>query len=409
MKKIYILDENISSQKNGIGTFIRELFFCLTLPISDLCLILFNSDVAEFNIIEEKGVKKILFPVLKGSFLLNMQVVDKFFRLYIKDDINNIFFVNHSPCVELLESLKTYFPLSKVVFIIHDFNWTLPLMGDLLNYKSIRARVETDNVERNKLESFIFNVSKKERQMYELADRVVCLSKDSYNILRCDYGVDEDKLSLIPNGIRDIRGLHLSNRNEIKSMFHFSNEDKILLCVGRPTLQKGVFDLILAMDIILKYNRNAKLVIVGDGNESSMKELVKVASKNAASIIFVGQVDKVSLRKWYTIADIGVVPSYYEQCSYTGIEMMMFGLPIVASDGLGVRNMFVDGINAKIARIGNRKKPTVFRNNLAGAIIELLDSPELCDELGKEAKKTYKSIYSIRQMKKNYKKLVELL
>lgn len=409
MKKIYILDENISSQKNGIGTFMRELFFCLTLPFSDLCLILFNSDVAEFNIIEEKGVKKILFPVLKGSFLLNMQVVDKFFRLYIKDDINNIFFVNHSPCVELLKSLKTYFPLSKVVFIIHDFNWTLPLMGDLLNYKSIRARVETDNVERNKLESFIFNVSKKERQMYELADRVVCLSKDSYNILRCDYGVDEDKLSLIRNGIRDIRGLHLLNRNEIKSMFHFSNEDKILLCVGRPTLQKGVFDLILAMDIILKYNRNAKLVIVGDGNESSMKELVKVASKNAASIIFVGQVDKVSLRKWYTIADIGVVPSYYEQCSYTGIEMMMFGLPIVASDGLGVRNMFVDGINAKIARIGNRKKPTVFRNNLAGAIIELLDSPELCDELGKEAKKTYKSIYSIRQMKKNYKKLVELL
>ena len=70
-------------------------------------------------------------------------------------------------------------------------------------------------------------------------------------------------------------------------------------------------------------------------------------------MIYIGYLQKNELEKWYQLVDIGVLPSYSEQCSYTGIEMMMYSLPIVASDGFGVRNMFHDGSNACIASISS--------------------------------------------------------
>ena len=59
----------------------------------------------------------------------------------------------------------------------------------------------------------------------------------------------------------------------------------------------------------------------------------------AFDLHYIGYLQKNELEKWYQLVDIGVLPSYSEQCSYTGIEMMMYSLPIVASDGFGVRIM----------------------------------------------------------------------
>ena len=94
-KNIYILDDHISSQKNGIGTYLCEMLYCLSSPEYNICLIIFNADTEEFNIVEEKDIKQLLLPVLKGHFLHHVQVIDKFLRLYINDDSTNIFFLNH--------------------------------------------------------------------------------------------------------------------------------------------------------------------------------------------------------------------------------------------------------------------------------------------------------------------------
>lgn len=51
--------------------------------------------------------------------------------------------------------------------------------------------------------------------------------------------------------------------------------------------------------------------------------------------------------------------------------MKMYGLPVVASDGLGVRNMF-DVNNGIIANIENRNCPKEFQVNLGNAIVKAL-------------------------------------
>lgn len=195
----------------------------------------------------------------------------------------------------------------------------------------------------------------------------------------------------------------------IRAKKRISSNDKILLFIGRPTKEKGLFDLIEAFKNLIDNYKGIKLVVVGDGNEASMKELIKASSDIASSIIYTGQLVEKELLEWISISDIGVISSYYEQCSYTAIEMLRHGLPIVASDGLGIRNMLIDNVNAIIANIGNRKRPEEYQENLKNAIAELLDSNELCEKLSINARKTYADRYHIRHMKQRYQELIELL
>ena len=68
MKNIYIFDEYISSQKNGIGTYLHQLLYCLKSPEYCINLIVFNANTKEFNIIEENNTKKYLFHFIYTSF-----------------------------------------------------------------------------------------------------------------------------------------------------------------------------------------------------------------------------------------------------------------------------------------------------------------------------------------------------
>ena len=134
-----------------------------------------------------------------------------------------------------------------------------------------------------------------------------------------------------------------------------------------------------------------------------------ISSGFATHVSFVGLINKKELEKWYAVADMGVIPSYYEQCPYVGIEMMMHGLPIVASDGFGLRNMFRDGVNAVVAPIGDREDSSEFSRNLAEAMDKLLHSDKLRKMLSKNAQDIYRSRYSERQMLMGYRELLSSL
>lgn len=407
MKHIYIFDEFQSSQNNGIGTYLQELLYCLKSLDCDICLIIFNAATNEFKIIKEGNIKKILFPVLRIQFVYCVEVVDKFLRLYISDNHDNIFFINHTPCDELIESLKINFPLSKVVFTIHDFWWTMPLMGDLEEYKN-KILSNVINIKTEHSQDNLLKMYKKEKKMYELSDHIVCLSNDASSILQNVYKINKNKILCTVNGLRDIKQKNISiiQKEKIKKELHLKNEDRILLFIGRPTQQKGIFDLITAVHSISKSYINIKLVIIGDGNEVVMKEVINASKHIAPIIIITGRLNKREVRKWLSIADIGIIPSYYEQCSYVAIEMMMYGLPIIASNGIGIRNMFTDGINAKIVQLRKRKNSHLYLSNLSSEIENLIKHPTLCKHLSVGARKTYKEKFSIELMKGFYEKFI---
>ena len=88
--------------------------------------------------------------------------------------------------------------------------------------------------------------------------------------------------------------------------------------------------------------------------------------------------------------------------------MMMYRLPIVASDGFGLCDMFTDRMNALVAPIGDRKKGEKgFSRYLGFAIKELLSSEKLREELRENARETYCKRYNLYRIQKDYKQLFE--
>lgn len=108
------------------------------------------------------------------------------------------------------------------------------------------------------------------------------------------------------------------------------------------------------------------------------------------------------------MADIGIVPSYYEQCSYTGIEMQMFGLPIVASNSFGVRCMFKD-TNAIVYSIHRSDTKSTIAE-LSDKIIKILTLPKAnIEKLKNISRSQYESTYTHDKMKAKYKQMFSSL
>jgi glycosyltransferase len=398
---VYIIDENISSQKNGIGSFMVQLVSVLKKIGLNVNLISFNSEVDNFSIHYENGIRRFLFPYFTDYvFSKHYKLIDIFLRLYINDSHNNVFLFNHRPCLELIKTVKISFPNSKIIFTIHDFGWISHLRGCLEEFIDIvNKKLEQKNV----LYSFY-----EDCEMYSIADKIICLSSDSYKLLSDICLIERTKLHLIPNGLKDSYN-SLSNEQlvKLKEKYHIPVHEKIIIYVGRLNEMKGYLDLIDCFGNVLKIYSNCHLILAGE--IQNPYEAISLGRHVATKISYLGFIPRKELAKWYQMADIGVIPSYYEQSSYVGIEMMMNSLPIISSDGFGVKCMFREGINAKIAKIGNRNNLKEFRNNLSNAILELLKNDELCKILALQARKVYESEYSIKILENNYRNLFDNL
>ena len=400
MNKVCIIDEYISSKRNGIGTFLKEYICCLNKMEFSITMIVFNSEYKEFTIENKKGIRYLCFPKFQiSSFIDHPEIIDKFFRLYINDSSDNVFCVNHSPCSELLEQIKRSHPLSKIVFTIHDLAWTKPLLGNEQLFRFVvanRIRLSIQKKYQHLLHAF-----DKELEMVKIVDKVVCLSQSTYRLLLESYLVNTDKVQLIANGLHGHRKvLNSEEKKKLRKEALIEEHEKIILFVGRISEAKGLYALLAAFDSVLKECPHVRLVIAGTSALASFR-LPSIAV--AARTIFIGHLKPSDLNKWYQIAEIGVISSYTEQCSYVGIEMMMYGLPIIASDGIGVRDMFCNNINAIVAPIETYNMPTLYSRNLANALLKVLYSEELIKKLRNNARKTYKSYYRSSIMQRKYK------
>ena len=398
MKTVYVLNEYVSSGKNGIGTFLKNAF-CYKQKDMKICFIDFNSNQSEFSIIKTKESKRMLFPLFsRGNFVSFPEVAIRIFRIYIGDSEENIFLVNHSPCLKFLQLMKQYYPLSKFVYVIHDLSWTSLFLGDCKRWAAFLSR----KYEMKEAE-YLRAIFEEEQEMCKIAHRVVCLSYDTLLLLQNVYHTDKNKIRLIPNGL--VRGKRLlQNKTELKRLVNIDEHEKLILYVGRATKAKGFIALLNAFRLILERQPRVRLIIAGtiQVELSSYKDIL-------SKVIYIGYLQKNELEKWYQLVDIGVLPSYSEQCSYTGIEMMMYSLPIVASDGFGVRNMFHDGSNACIASISSFRSKRRYSIHLAESILTLLSSETLCHNLGHNAQKIAFSLYNVSQMRKKYRQMINEL
>lgn len=402
-KKVYIFDDYVTSLRNGIGTYVKELSHCLNAIGCSVTFIVLNSEYDDFTVKKDGRRRYLYFPKFPNEPSLipeKNKIMSRFLRLYIEDSSDSVFFFNHSPAYTLMKIIKQFYPSSKMMYIIHDLAWSSSLLGNVCQMKQIIGQKRISKKNKDILESW-----KMQLKTMDMADAVVCLSEDTFRFLSETSLHISLKTHMIPNALRFDKQKHpTATKQELRKIFGISQSENILLFVGRMTEAKGITALLKALST-LRENRNIRLAIAGSQAALNLNSFSEVMS----DVIYLGHIDKQKLYQWYKMADIGMMTSYTEQCSYTGLEMMSHGLPVIASDGFGVRCMFRNEINAVTANITDWTSDNAYVQNIVNAIIKLVDNKEIKTQLTLNAQKILKQRYSIKLMRTNYKHLLSSL
>jgi glycosyltransferase involved in cell wall biosynthesis len=222
----------------------------------------------------------------------------------------------------------------------------------------------------------------KERITSYLSDRTICVSDMVRTRLIAQYGLTPSKLVTIHNGVETSRYYCSDEARKGES----ASNTPMLLCVARLEHEKGLDTLIRALELVSRQSTRYTCTILGSGRlENDLREMC-VWSGIASNVKFEGFVADV--RAYLGASDIFVLPSRNEGLPYALLEAMASGLPCIATDVGGVREVISDGADGKIV-------PSESPDQLAAAILELIANNDLRLNMGKRARAKIESSFNM--------------
>lgn len=374
---------------SGARTYANELLGWLSAQerIAVHKVYLESINYKEYTIMEEGNITSIHIPAVKrkgNSLEKYAQRCIDLMTPILQEKNHLIFHLNYNTQVKLGIKARTRFN-ARIIYTLHY----------LPNYLSSFA-AETIRPEEVTTTGDVLD-----KEIATTADHVICVTHFAKEMLANYYSVIEIKMTVIYNGCSSITN-HLYNNNSkeyVKEQLGFCTDDRILLFVGRLSPGKGVEKLIEAFTLLTDEYNSLKLVLVGKGEFDSFMEL---AQNNFGRISFAGKLPSEQVKQLYQIADIGVIPSEFEQCSYVALEMMQHGLPIVCSDAPGLKELFADGKSALFAPLQARTDGLlgleISVQELYRAIKQLLDNESLARKLSQIAHANWQNHYTSAHM-----------
>ena len=143
------------------------------------------------------------------------------------------------------------------------------------------------------------------------------------------------KLFVIQNFISDIFFTKRTKNLSFKKKIRFSNDDKIILFLGRINFKKGLDLLIPAFKKINNVFSNYKLLVVGPNNEKYLEKVILPLVKQNRledSFKYLPAIYGKKLLQCYQESDLFVLPSYSENFGLTIFEAMALKVPVIVSD-----------------------------------------------------------------------------
>ncbi len=130
--------------------------------------------------------------------------------------------------------------------------------------------------------------------------------------------------------------------------------DNRILFVGRVTGEKHI-DVLLKAMALLPAELDAKLEIVGGGDQLRNLQALAGTLGIADRVTFSGYVTDEELRQAYTKATVFAMPSIAELQSIATMEAMASALPVVAADAMALPHLVHDGENGYLFEPGNAR------------------------------------------------------
>jgi len=201
-----------------------------------------------------------------------------------------------------------------------------------------------------------------EREGMERADKVIAVSYFTRNIVISRYGISGDKVEVVHNGIQRNGGM-----NKALAEVGIDKDEKIILFLGRITMQKGPEYFLAAAKKVLDVMDNVKFVIAGTGD--MMQRTVEMAAELGIGqkVLFTGFLRGDDVQKIYRMADLFVMPSVSEPFGLVPLEALENDVPVIISRQSGVSEILMHALKVDFWDV----------NEIANKIIAVLKYPPL--------------------------------
>ncbi|MDI9433720.1 MAG: glycosyltransferase family 4 protein [Sedimentisphaerales bacterium] len=199
-----------------------------------------------------------------------------------------------------------------------------------------------------------------EREGMERADKVITVSHFTRSLVISRYGIAPEKVEVVYNGV-ERNGTWSVGSTSIK------RDEKLVLFLGRITMQKGPEYFLHAAKKVLEAMDNVKFVMAGSGD--LMYRSIELAAQLGIGqkVLFTGFLRGDDVRKIYQMADLYVMPSVSEPFGIAPLEALDNDVPVIISKQSGVSEVLHHALKVDFWDV----------NEMANKIVAVLRYPPL--------------------------------
>jgi glycosyltransferase involved in cell wall biosynthesis len=170
-----------------------------------------------------------------------------------------------------------------------------------------------------------------ERMGMHRADKIIAVSHFTKSIVVSRYGIDESKVEVVYNGVDRNGGMARALAES-----GIKKDERIVLFLGRITMQKGPEYFLMAAKKVLEVLDNVKFVMAGSGD--MMQRSIEMAAELGIGnkVLFTGFLRGENVTKIYQMADLYVMPSVSEPFGIVPLEALGNDVPVIISKQSGV-------------------------------------------------------------------------
>jgi len=197
------------------------------------------------------------------------------------------------------------------------------------------------------------------------AMKIIAVSLLTKNIVNHHYGIDTSKVEVVYNAV-EVNG---NGFDEEKYKIH--KDEKIVLFLGRITMQKGPEYFLAAAKKVLEVMDNVKFVMAGSGD--MIRRTIEMAASMGIGhkVLFTGFLRGPDVERVCKMADLYVMPSVSEPFGIAPLEAMSHDVPVIVSKQSGVSEILNHALKVDFWDV----------NEMANKIVAVLRHPPLASTL----------------------------
>jgi starch synthase len=230
----------------------------------------------------------------------------------------------------------------------------------------------------------------------KLCDGLLICARSEVERVRSDYSVPAGKVALLHYPL-DFTVWHPDDKRLARTMLGIPETSQVVIYHGEALLWvKGLDVLLNAWERICEERpgRDLQLVLIGTGADARQLSQV-LGRKHLRGVEWLNKWinDRALIRRYLSAADVYAFPSRSDAFGISIIEAMACGLPVVAGNVRGIRDIFLEGEES-----GGLLVAPANVDALMCAIARLLDDSGLAQELGQRARRNAQAHFSMEQI-----------